>query len=489
MKLRPAVLIPAALIPTALATVGLVRTRHTRRTRGAGPPPVRTTSRAARNVEVAALSARVGTATALTRARQVFASAERRISLDEDLQLRTAADVARTLGEMKGALMKIGQMASYLDHGLPEPLRLALTQLQSEAPPMSAELAARTITEELGRPPQDLFLEWDPVPIAAASIGQVHRAITTDGRAVAVKVQYPGVADAIAADLGNADLLFGALGLAFPGLDPDPITAELRTRITEELDYRQEARNQQLFADYYAGHPFIHIPSVLAELSTGRVLTSELVTGSTFAEAVTWDERERDLIGETMFRFVFGSLYRLRAFNGDPHPGNYLFHGDGRVTFLDFGLVRRFSDEEMANFQRMITEMVLNDDLVAFRRAVEDNGLLARNAPVTTAEVGEYFSHFYTFVRRRGRFTWSTDYASATVRQTFNASSPVTRHTTVPASFVLIQRINLGLYALLGQLEATADWRIIAEDIWPWVDRPADTELARREIAWRSRPR
>jgi len=452
--------------------------------------PVRTTSRAARNVEVAALSARVGTTTALTRARQVFASAERRVALDEALQLRTAADVARTLGEMKGALMKIGQMASYLDQGLPEPLRLALAQLQADAPPMSAELAAQTITEELGRTPEELFAEWDPVPIAAASIGQVHRAITRDGRAVAVKVQYPGVADAIAADLGNADLLFGALGLAFPGLDPAPITAELRARITEELDYRNEAANQQLFAGYYADHPFIHIPAVLPELSSGRVLTSELVAGSSFAEALTWSQHERDLIGETLFRFVFGSLYRLHAFNGDPHPGNYLFHGDGRVSFLDFGLVRRFSDTEMANFRRMVTEMVINDDIVAFRRAVEDNGLLARNAPVSTEDVGEFFSHFYTFVRQRGRFAWTSEYATATVRQTFNASSPVTRHTTVPASFVLIQRINLGLYALLGQLGAVADWRQLAEDVWPWVDRPADTALGRRELTWRrERPR
>ena len=477
------------LIPLGLAAGAAVALRRRRAGSGRRPRPgqaLRTTSRAARNVEIAALSARVGTATTLTRARQVFASAERRSALDRELQLRTAEDVARTLGEMKGALMKLGQMASYLDHGLPEPLRLALAQLQADAPPMSVELAERTVTEELGRPPRELFAEWDPDPIAAASIGQVHRAITADGRAVAVKVQYPGVADAIAADLGNADLLFGALGLAFPGLEPAPITAELRARITEELDYRNEAANQELFARYYAGHPFIHIPATVPELCTGRVLTTELVSGAGFDEVLRWPARERDLIGETLFRFVFGSLYRLHAFNGDPHPGNYLFHGDGRVTFLDFGLVRRFDDAEVAAFRRMVTEMVVNDDAEAFRRAVEDIGMLARGAPVSTEAVGEYFGHFYRFVRRRGRFTWDTEYATATVRQTFDASSPVTRHTTVPASFVLIQRINLGLYALLGQLGATGDWRALAEDVWPWIDVPADTELARRHAAWRA---
>ena len=159
-------------LAAAAGGVAALRRRSAGHRSGAGRA-LRTTSRAARNVEIAALSARVGTATTLTRARQVFASAERRNALDRELQLRTADDVARTLGEMKGALMKLGQMASYLDTGLPEPLRLALAQLQADAPPMSVELAERTLTEELGRPPQELFAEWDPDPIAAASIGQV----------------------------------------------------------------------------------------------------------------------------------------------------------------------------------------------------------------------------------------------------------------------------------------------------------------------------
>ncbi|MEZ5261095.1 MAG: AarF/ABC1/UbiB kinase family protein [Acidimicrobiales bacterium] len=482
---RASFLAVLAGVGTAAALLRRRRARRTGRTGRTGAP-VRTTTRAARNVEVAALSARVGGATAVSRARQLFASAERRIELQEELQLRTAADVARTLGEMKGALMKIGQMASYLDHGLPEPLRLALSQLQADAPPMSAELAAGVIEAELGAPPGVVFAEWDPQPIAAASIGQVHRAITRDGVAVAVKVQYPGVADAIAADLGNADLLFGALALAFPGLEVAPITAELRDRITEELDYRIEAANQRRFADAYRGHPFIRVPDVVPAHSTARVLTTELAAGATFDEVLGWDQTTRDRIGETMFRFVFGSLYRLHAFNGDPHPGNYLFDRDGSITFLDFGLVRHFSDDEVATFRGMVTEMVINQDHEAFRRAVERAGLLAPGAPVSTEQVAEFFGHFYTFVSQRGTFAWSTDYASATVRQTFDASSPVTRHTTVPASFVLIQRINLGLYALLGQLGSIADWRAIAENVWPWVAAPPTTELGRLEAAWRA---
>jgi predicted unusual protein kinase regulating ubiquinone biosynthesis (AarF/ABC1/UbiB family) len=162
-----------------------------------------------------------------------------------------------------------------------------------------------------------------------------------------VKVQYPGVDAAIRSDLVNTDLLFRAMGVMFPGLDPKPLIAELRARIVEELDYNIEAGNQRLFADYYARHPFIRVPAVLDELSSARVLTTELATGARFAELETWPQNQRDAAAECIFRFVFRSIYRIHAFNGDPHPGNYLFHGDGRVTFLDFGLVKRFTSDEV----------------------------------------------------------------------------------------------------------------------------------------------
>ena len=163
-----------------------------------------------------------------------------------------------------------------------------------------------------------------------------------------MKVQYPGVDEAIRADLVNTDLLFRVLGTMFPGLDPAPLVAELRERLTEELDYGIEAANQRLFADWYAGHPFIHVPAVVDELSTARVLTTEFAEGARFADVERWSQDERDLAAETIFRFVFRSIYRLHAFNGDPHPGNYLFRPGGQVTFLDFGLVKRYEAAEVA---------------------------------------------------------------------------------------------------------------------------------------------
>ena len=442
-----------------------------------------------RSAKVAKLGAKVGAVHASTAARKVFASTERRIELDERRRLTTAAAVAAELGQMKGALMKLGQMASYLDEGLPEPLRMALAQLRSSAPPMSAELAAGVVEAELGMAPADLFVEWDPEPIAAASIGQVHRAIyadpdTREHRPVAVKVQYPGVDAAIAADLRNADMLGTLLKQGFGGLEPDEMVAEIKERLTEELDYELEARNQQAFADFYRGHPYIHIPEVVPQLSTARVLTSELVNGHTWDELLTWDQRQRDLAGETIFRFVFRSLYRMRAFNGDPHPGNYLFHGDGRVTFLDFGLVKHFTETEMTTFKAMVRSAAVDHDAAEFRSIVERAGMLKPGAPATTEAVGEYFSHFYEPVRLDREMTWSGEYASSIVRHTFDRSSPISQYATVPKAFVFIQRINLGLYALLGELRATGNYRRIAEELWPFVNGAPSTPIGAAEAAW-----
>ncbi|HXO24895.1 MAG TPA: AarF/UbiB family protein, partial [Streptosporangiaceae bacterium] len=211
---------------------------------------------------------------------RLFAAAgEQRQLLREDLALQTAEDVADTLGAMKGVMMKIGQMASYVDGGLSPAVRRTLARLQDSVPPMTPSLAAGVVAEELGAPPDEVFARWDPRPIAAASIGQVHRAVTLDGRAVAVKVQYPGIAETIAADLRNAALIRRMLRVAAPAQDVDALLSELRDRIGEELDYRREAASQRLMAGYYHGHPTITIPGIIDELSTRRVITSELSGG------------------------------------------------------------------------------------------------------------------------------------------------------------------------------------------------------------------
>jgi predicted unusual protein kinase regulating ubiquinone biosynthesis (AarF/ABC1/UbiB family) len=444
-------------------------------------------SRADRTVQLARVGGRTGAAFARHRARRVFASAARRDELDRRFELHTAEQIADALGNMKGAMMKLGQMVSYVSAGLPPHVTEALASLQQDAPPMAPELAAEAVERELGRPVDQLFEEWDPLPIASASIGQVHRAITRDGRAVAVKVQYPGVDQAIKADLDNAGLLFSAMAMAFPGLEPEPLVEELRARIVEELDYGLEARNQQLFVDYYRGHPFIHVPGVLHELSTRRVLVTELAEGARFTEMEEWSQEETNLAAEAIYRFVFRGLYRIQAFNGDPHPGNYLFRPGGQVTFLDFGLVKHFTPGELFIFEDMIRAMIDENDMKRFRSIVEAAGLLKPGQDLSDDMVREYYGHFYEFVLDDEVVTITPEWSDATVARFFDASGPygeVMKASNVPPSFAIIQRINLGLMAILGELRATANFRRIANELWPWVDGPPSTDMGRAEAAW-----
>jgi len=441
-------------------------------------------SRAGRTTQLARVGGRIGRRTAMHKARKVFASAERREVLDREHELRTAEDVAGALGNMKGAMMKLGQLASFLDAGLPEPMREALATLQQDAPPMTGELAAEVVEREFGSTVDTLFAEWDPVPIAAASIGQVHRAITRDGRAVAVKVQYPGVDSAIRADLANTALLTQAMGMMFPGFEPGPVIAELKARILEELDYRLEAENQRAFGRFYKGHPFIRVPAVVDELSGGRVLTSELAEGVRFAVVANeWPQEERDLAGEAIYRYVFRSIYRMKAFNGDPHPGNYLFQPGGRVTFLDYGLVKHFDDGTLHTFESMIRHIVLSPDASRFRAVVEDAGLLRRAAPVTDDQVVDYFGHFYDLLTDEPKVV-THEYASETVQQLLGVPGPVTKWANLPPGFVIIQRINLGLYAILAELGSRRNWLRVARELWPATNDGPSTELGREEAAW-----
>jgi predicted unusual protein kinase regulating ubiquinone biosynthesis (AarF/ABC1/UbiB family) len=448
-------------------------------------------TRAARAAVLARLLLRIGGRYAGRSPQLVFASVERRRELRHDLALRSAEEVAEELGDMKGAMMKLGQMASYLDEGVPETFRATMTRLQRDAPPMSPELAASVIAAELGGPPERVFARWDPLPFAAASIGQVHRAITRDGRAVAVKVQYPGIAQSIESDLRNVALLRRIAGMAFPCLDTRSVVEELGERLRDEVDYRLEAEHQEMFADYYEGHPTIGVPRVVPGLSTGRVLTSDLVSGARFEELLGWDQAERDLAAETIHRFVYRSLYRLRAFNGDPHPGNYLFHGRGRVSFLDYGLTKRFTPEDLAPLEDAARYIAVERDGERFRAALERAGFLQAGAPVSTAMVVDHLGAYYRMAMRDAPMTITPEYASGLVRRYFDTRSPLAPYSNVPRTYVVLQRINLGMYGVLASLNATANWRRIAGEIWPFVGGPPSTPMGEAEARWEAtrRPR
>ena len=427
--------------------------------------------RTSRTFEVARLGTRAGVDLATTRVRSALASDERRAELQAEFELRTAAEVVASLGNMKGALMKLGQMASYLDQGLPEPVRDALSQLQSDAPPMASALAAQVVRDELGGPPEELFRSWDPLPVAAASIGQVHRAITTDGRSVAVKIQYPGVDDAIRADLETSDVLFAAMGMLFPGLDPKPLVDELRARLIEELDYHNEAGNQRRFVEAFTGHPTIHVP-----------LTTEWADGVDFRTVTgEWSQRERDLAAETIYRYAFGGIYELGIFNGDPHPGNYRFRPGGQVSFLDYGLCKVFTPAEVNQFERLIQAMCIRPDRDEFLRLSTEMGFVSNCIAFSNPLKDFISSHFL--------LTVTPEYASESVRRYFDLSGPyaeVIRSVNLPPSLVVIQRINLGLFAVLAELGATANWRRLAEEIWPFADGAPSTPMGEAIAAWRA---
>jgi len=434
------------------------------------------------------MGAKVGAGWATHQARRVFASAERREALDAEYELRSAEEVAAALGNMKGVMMKLGQMLSYVDENVPEPVRDALASLQQDAPPMAPDLAASVIERELGAPPHKVFAEWDPVPIAAASIGQVHRAITHDDVAVAVKVQYPGVDAAIKADLDNYDF-FASLGaMLFPGAEIGPFIDEIRERINEELDYRLEADNQQLFYDFYEDHPFIRIPRVLRELSSERVLTTELHTGARFAELDGWSQEERNLAAEAIDRFVFRSLYRLHAFNGDPHPGNYLFHGGGVVTFLDFGLVKRFTPDEMEMFEQMAEAICVKRDGAAYKALLEKHGVLKPGSGMSDAEVLDYFAYYYEPVMEDAPYTFTLEYASEAMKKILpigpGTSKAIRNFGNLPSAFAILQRINLGMTAVMAHLNATSNWRRTAEEMWVFTSGPPSSEMGEKEAAW-----
>ena len=443
---------------------------------------------------MARTAGRLGVSYGIHQAQRTFASAARKERLDEEFLLHSAEEVTETLGNLKGVMMKLGQMASYLDLGLPDEMRAALATLQTAAPPMAPELATSTVEEALGGRVGEYFSEWDPEAIAAASIGQVHRAITRDGRAVAVKIQYPGIAAAMAADLEHTDVIFTALRMLFPSLEVAPLVEELTTRLAEELDYVNEATNQQRFADAYRGHPFIVVPDVVEALSNERVLTSDLLGGRHFNELSHGTQDERNHVGEVIFRYVMRSLYCMRSFNGDPHPGNYLILDEGRVAFLDYGLVKHFDAGEIDLFAAMHRSMVDDRDPAAFAALLVEAGVIGADAPLTDERLFEYFAGFYEHLLRDEPTKITQEFAAGLISRMFDTDGPfadVQSRINVPPSFLLIQRINLGLYALFAELDAVANWHAILADIVPWAGGsgtgPA-TELGRAEADWLSRP-
>jgi predicted unusual protein kinase regulating ubiquinone biosynthesis (AarF/ABC1/UbiB family) len=403
--------------------------------------------------------------------------------------LETATKMASTLGQMKGAAMKIGQLASFVDVDfLPPEYREVyqeqLAKLRTSAPPMPWSKVKEVLAEEYeGRKLKDLFAQFEREAFAAASIGQVHRARLHDGRAVAVKVQYPGIAEALEADLRNAGMIV-RLGKALaPGLDAKAIANELRERVLEELDYEYEAQNQRAFARNYAGHPFIYIPEVHTKLSRQRVLVTELVEGKGFDQVKKLPHDERSRFGEIVFRFCFGSIYHLQHFNADSHPGNYLLMADGRVAFLDFGMTKRLEEHQIGLEQRAL-HAAFNDDAEELRDGLAELGFL-RNKDIDVDRLLEHVKIVGGWYMRDEEIELSPRYVMKVIEVTSDPRSEyfdLMRQESMPAEELMGRRMETGLLAVLAQLGAKRNWHRIMRE-WLFAEPPS-TELGEAEWAY-----
>ena len=448
------------------------------------PPPA--VARAGRTLRVWRLSARNSARFAIAKARGLGSADDRRAQLDQEFAIRTAEDVARELGQMKGVLMKAGQMISFILESLPDEAQSALATLQSDGEPMSPTLAARVVEADLGGPPEQVFLDWTDRPVAAASIGQVHRAVTHDGRDVAVKVQYPGVHEAIEHDLDAAEVMYGMFSsLMLKGLDAKGLVDELRMRMREELDYRLEAQNLLTFAEVFANHPWARIPTLVPSCSTDRILTTEWVDGMSFDQLMREGSRDtKQRVGEVLWRFAQHAVNRHGIFNGDPHPGNYKFHHDGSVTFLDFGLVKRWQPGEWESLRPTLDAVVIDRDPELVCAAMEDSGFLRSGHGLDPQLIFDYVSSPYRpYLVDEFRFSreWMID-TLGRVMDVKGPNAPVIEVLNMPPSFVILDRVVWGVNAILGKLEVEGPFRAMLLEYV--ADGPPATEIGAAEAAW-----
>ena len=408
----------------------------------------------------------------------------------EQRHLETAMKMVGALGQLKGAAMKLGQFASFIDtEFIPEEYREIyqeqLAKLRTEAPAMPWEKVAGVLEEEYGGEPLDeLFAAIEEEAFAAASIGQVHRAVLLDGRRVAVKIQYPGIAEALEADLRNAGTIVHLARALAPGLDAKEIAAEIRERVLEELDYEYEAQNQRSFARAYRDHPFIYVPDVITRLSRRRVLVTELVEGIGFEEIKRLDNEERSRFGEIVFRGSFGSIYHLRHFNADPHPGNYILMPDGRVAFLDFGMTKKLDPEQIELEQRAV-DAATRDDAAGLRDALHDLGFLKNPSKLDAERLMSHVKAVGGWYMEDREVEITPRRVMKIIESTHDPRSEyydLIRRESVPAEELMGRRMELGVVAVLGQLRAKRNWyRIMRE--WVYADEPA-TELGEQEWAY-----
>ncbi|MBV9048221.1 MAG: AarF/ABC1/UbiB kinase family protein, partial [Solirubrobacterales bacterium] len=362
-----------------------------------------------------------------------------------------------------------------------------LAALRDAAPTVTFKDMRKVIEQELDEPLREVFAEFDEQPIAAASIGQVYRAWLTDGRAVAVKVQYPGVASAVRADMQNLGLILRIAKRIAPGMDPKAIGQEIRNRIEEELDYELEAQNQRTLARIFRGHPFIMVPEVVTSLSRERVMVSEYVEGTGFEQLKAYPQEQRDRIGEILFRFYFGCLYRHHQFSGDPHPGNSMLLRDGRMAFLDFGLFKRMPAGAVS-LEIEVARAIIEGDIDTIMRLGTETGFFPEPQKFNRARVLEHFRAATSWYTEDEYIELTPEYATQVLIDMSDPRSEYfgqLRHESAPPDHIFGRRMEVLTLAVIAQLHTRGNFYRIARE-WFYDDPPA-TELGREEAEFYAR--
>jgi predicted unusual protein kinase regulating ubiquinone biosynthesis (AarF/ABC1/UbiB family) len=436
------------------------------------------TGRVARTARVGGLVTGQGVRWAGMRAANRMRTPERAAAAESDRTAALVHELVEQLSRMRGAAMKVGQMISMVElDGLADEqqdeLQRQLAALRDDIPPVPFARLEKLLRKEFGAPLETVFSEFEERAFAAASIGQVHRATTVGGDEVVVKVQYPGVAEAVETDLRNAMLLVPLVKRLAPGLDAKALAVEMRERIGEELDYELEAQHQRRIQRLMRGHPFISVPRVYTDLSTRRVLVSEYIDGTRFEDVRRAGEEERDRYGEIVFRFFFGLLYRDRIALGDPHPGNYLLRADGRVGFLDFGLLREINADRVAA-EAAIARGVRDNDPADLKAAlISGDYLPADRADAVDAEFAlRLMRHAIKWYAVPGERRFQADNSrrghdrdgDRPVGEQRAMTKTQVNQFTVPPESILIRRMHAIVAIVLSQLRAGANWGAIAAE-------------------------
>lgn len=398
-----------------------------------------------------------------------------------ELQQRTAEQLFRVLGELKGGAMKAGQALSVFEAALPEeiagPYRAALTKLQDAAPPMPAATVHRVLADELGAQWRSLFLSFDDKPAAAASIGQVHKAVWSDGREVAVKIQYPGAGKALVSDLDQLTRFARLFSVISPGLDIKPLLVELRERVVEELDYRLEAAYQKVFAAAFRGDPDFRIPEHV--VGTARVLVGEWVDGEPLSRIIAAGTTEqRDHAGLRLVRFLYSCPGRAGMLHADPHPGNFRITADGKLCVLDFGAVNRLPGGLPDPIGRLV-RMTLGGEAEAVLAGLRELGFVKPEVEVDATAVLDYLRPILDPIAEP-TFTFSRAWLRREATRLGDPRSPASqlgRQLNLPPDYLLIHRVTLGTIGVLCQLGATAAFRSEMERWQPGFADPG-SELA-----------